>query len=153
LSVVATDAAGNIASPALANWIVPPPLRLAFASAHQLLINAQGDLRVTLHPITRNATGRLSLRRDRKTLASTKFRVAKGKPVTVVLFVPLAARRSLHRHDGRGASLVVSLVAEDGQVGYASTTTQVSEAGALRRSDTVDALPEPLLIVGLSLAA
>lgn len=149
LSVTATDAAGNIASPALAKWIVPPPLRLVFTSAHQLLISAQGDLRVTLHPIAHTAPGALSLRRDGKTLASTRFRVAKGKPIAVVLFVSSAARRSLLRHDGKGARLVVSLLARDGQVGYASTTTRVAEAGAPRRNDTLDAFPEPLLRAGL----
>jgi hypothetical protein len=150
LSVIATDAAGNIASPALTSWVVLPPLRLVFASAHQLLVNAQGDLRVALRPISHNATGRLSLRRDGKTLASTKFRVTKGKPIKVVLFVASGVRRALHRHDGRGASLVVSLLAGDGQVGYASATTQVAEAGALRPNDTLDAFPELLLMGGLS---
>jgi hypothetical protein len=142
LSVTATDAAGNVSSPTLAHWVVRPPLRLVFASAHQLLINARGDLRVTLHPIAHTATGSLSLRRDDKTLASTRFRVAKGKPITVVLFVSSAARRSLLRHDGQGALLVVSLLAGDGQVGYASAATQVLEAGALRRNATLDAFPE-----------
>jgi hypothetical protein len=151
VSVVATDAAGNVASPALANWVVPQltTIHLVFASGRQLLIDAHGDLRVALHPIAHNATGRLSLRRDGKTLASTKFRVAKGKPIKVVLFVSSAALRSLLRHDGQGASLVVSLLAEDGQVGHASATTQVSQTGALRRNDTLDAFPEPPMRAGL----
>jgi|GEM_PF-6535605 hypothetical protein len=57
------------------------------------------------------------------------------------------------RHDGQGASLVVALLAEDGQVGHASATTQVSQAGALRWNDALAAFPEPLLRPGLPLPA
>jgi glucose/arabinose dehydrogenase len=149
LSIVATDAAGNVATAALAKWVVVPSLHLVFASARPLLIDAHGDLRVVLHPIAHKATGALSLRRDGKTLASTRFRVAKGKPITVVLFVSSAARRSLLRNGGHNARLVVSLRAADGQVGHASTTPRVTEAGALRRSDTLAAFPELLLRAGL----
>jgi hypothetical protein len=121
-----------------------------FASGYQqLLIDAHGDLRVALHPIADKATGTLSLRRAGKTLASRKFQVAKRKPIKLVLFVSSAARRSLRRADGNGARLVVSLIAKDGQVAHASATTQVLEAGSLRRYDTLDAFPEPLLRTGL----
>jgi len=150
--VIATDAAGNIATPAIVNWVVPQltPIHLVFASGYQqLLIDAHGDLRVALHPIADKATGTLSLRRAGKTLASRKFQVAKRKPIKLVLFVSSAARRSLRRADGNGARLVVSLIAKDGQVAHASATTQVLEAGSLRRYDTLDAFPEPLLRTGL----
>jgi glucose/arabinose dehydrogenase len=152
LVVIATDAAGNIATPAIVNWVVPQltPIHLVFASGYQqLLIDAHGDLRVALHPIADKATGTLSLRRAGKTLASRKFQVAKRKPIKLVLFVSSAARRSLRRADGNGARLVVSLIAKDGQVAHASATTQVLEAGSLRRYDTLDAFPEPLLRTGL----
>jgi len=145
VAVTATDAAGNLSSPALAIFVPSQPIRLVFASGEQLLIGARGDLRVKLRPIAHNAKGTLSLRLDGKTLASAKFSVAKGKSTAIVLPVSSAARRDLLRHPRLSARLVVSLIAGDGQVAHASTTIKVLvNADAVHRGDTLDDFFEPL---------
>jgi hypothetical protein len=145
VAVTATDAAGNISSPALATFAPSKPIHLVFAPGDQLLIDAQGDLRVKLGSIAHNAKGTLSLRLDSKTLASTKFRVAKGKSTTIVLRVSSAARRDLLRHPRLSAHLVVSLIAGDGQVAHASTTIKLlANAAAVHRADAFDDLLGPL---------
>jgi hypothetical protein len=104
--------------------VAPSPLTIAFANpGARLTASRRGVVAIRLAPFAAAVRGSVRVRAGTRTLGSSAYRAAAGRPITVHVRLSASARRRLAYHHALAVTLVATAHAGATHVSATSTTT------------------------------